>query len=145
WFAAAAPLGILLGRIGCLLHGCCLGKVCRPAWFTLTDTQGVDRWPAVPMEIVFNAIAVIAFFLLRRGHKLPGQHFHLYLIAYGIFRFVHEFFRDTPAVLGPFSGYRIAALGVMALGTVGFLIRSRTQSSEPIRRDKLECESPGVC
>src|ERR1700722_4627228 len=25
WFACIAPVGIMVGRIGCLLHGCCQG------------------------------------------------------------------------------------------------------------------------
>ena len=25
WFALIAPVGIIIGRIGCLMHGCCLG------------------------------------------------------------------------------------------------------------------------
>src|SRR6267142_4282563 len=45
WFALIAPIAITLGRIGCLLHGCCQGCVCQPAWFTITDSTGVARWP----------------------------------------------------------------------------------------------------
>jgi phosphatidylglycerol:prolipoprotein diacylglycerol transferase len=85
WFAFIAPVGITLGRVGCLLHGCCLGKVCDSAWFTTRDSTGVPRWPAVPVEILFNIAAMLGFFLLRKNNKLAGQHFHLYLIAYGIF------------------------------------------------------------
>jgi phosphatidylglycerol:prolipoprotein diacylglycerol transferase len=54
-----------------------------------------------------------------------AQHFHIYLIAYGIFRFAHEFVRDTPRILGPLSGYQIAALGVAMLGAIGFVLRQR--------------------
>ncbi len=125
WFALIAPVGIMVGRIGCLIHGCCLGKVCEPAWYTLNDAQGLPRWPAVPLEIAFNASAVVTFFILRRRHLLAGQHFHLYLMAYGMFRFAHEFFRATPAILGPFSGYQIAALAVALLGCAGFWKRQR--------------------
>ena len=124
-FAMIAPVGILFGRGGCLLHGCCLGRVCEPAWYTMNDAAGISRWPAVPVEMAFNAGAVIVFLILRRASILPGQHFHLYLIAYGIFRFIHEFFRATPAVAGPISGYAMAALGVFALGVVGFIRRRR--------------------
>jgi phosphatidylglycerol:prolipoprotein diacylglycerol transferase len=46
-------------------------------------------------------------------------------MAYGIFRFVHEFARHTPAIVGPISGYQIAALGLVALGFVGFLKRRK--------------------
>ncbi|HWF17629.1 MAG TPA: prolipoprotein diacylglyceryl transferase family protein [Verrucomicrobiae bacterium] len=126
WFALIAPLGIVLGRVGCLMHGCCLGKECEPAWFTLRDREGIARWPAVPVEIIFNLAAIAGFFFLRRKQRLVGQHFHLYLIAYGAFRFFHEFLRDTPRVAGAISGYQFAALAVMALGVAGF-IRRRNQ------------------
>ena len=150
WFAIIAPVGIAVGRVGCLLHGCCLGEKCEPSWFTLRDASGVDRWPAVPVEIAFN-VAFLGFVALRqsgsglsaaverevgtaraatpgRGAEAPptllaGQHFHLYLIAYGLFRFTHEFARATPRVAGIFSGYQIAALSVAALGFIGFARR----------------------
>ena len=66
WFAVIAPVGIVLGRIGCLLHGCCLGKDCAPAWWTINDARGVARWPAVPVEIGFNLL-MLAFFLALHG------------------------------------------------------------------------------
>jgi phosphatidylglycerol---prolipoprotein diacylglyceryl transferase len=120
WFAIIAPLGIMLGRVGCILHGCCLGRACTASWFTVNDAMGVARWPAAQVELIFNAAALGATMLLRWQKILPGQHFHLYLIAYGLFRFMHEFWRDTPQILGPISGYQIAALALVALGGVRF-------------------------
>jgi phosphatidylglycerol:prolipoprotein diacylglycerol transferase len=125
WFALIAPAGILIGRIGCLLHGCCLGIACEPAWFTINDETGVARWPAVPVEITFNLAALALFALLRWRRVLPGQHFHLYLIGYGIFRFAHEWLRATPSVLGVLSGYQLAAALLAVLGGCGFLHRRR--------------------
>lgn len=163
WFALIAPAAIVLGRVGCLLHGCCLGEVCeRSEWWTLNDHAGLPRWPAVPLEIAFNLGAIAVFWMLRNvgpaaclsrmpkalnaartsedgktgetpvlryPARLAGQHFHLYLIAYGLFRCVHEFWRATPRVLGPFSGYQFAALAVVALGTWGFGHRRELQNS----------------
>ena len=123
WFALIAPVGIVLGRVGCLLHGCCLGGECAPHWWTLRDAHGVARWPAVSAEIAFNVLAVAAAFILRRRGTLPGQHFHLYLIGYGLFRFAHEFLRATPRVGSVFTGYHLAALAVAGLGVWGFLRR----------------------
>jgi len=122
-FALIAPISIGLGRIGCLLHGCCLGVVCRPDWYAMRDAEGVSRWPAVPVELAFNAAAFVLFLFLRHRKFLPGQHFHLYLIGYGLFRFAHEFARATPRIMGLFSGYHFAALGVVLLGAVGFMHR----------------------
>jgi phosphatidylglycerol:prolipoprotein diacylglycerol transferase len=133
WFALIAPASIVLGRIGCLLHGCCLGEVCeQPAWWTMTDPTGIPRWPAVPVEIGFNVAAMFAFWGLRRWGRFAGQHFHLYLIAYGLFRFVHEFWRATPRVLGPFTGYQFAALAVTALGLWGFLARRKSSAADSV-------------
>jgi phosphatidylglycerol:prolipoprotein diacylglycerol transferase len=129
WFALIAPFGIALGRIGCLVHGCCPGKRCPPAWWTIRDAHGISRWPAVPVEIGFNIAAILVFIGLRRRNLFPGQHFHLYLIGYGCFRFLHEFLRATPRLAGEISGYQIAALAVAGLGIVGFLRRRHEQSA----------------
>jgi phosphatidylglycerol:prolipoprotein diacylglycerol transferase len=126
WFALVAPLGITLGRVGCLVHGCCHGRACAPAWYTLRDAAGVDRWPAVPVEILFNLAMLALFLALRRWRKLVGQHFHLYLVAYGMFRFLHEFLRNEHRLLSPWTGYQLAALGVAGFGAVAFLRRQRT-------------------
>ena len=66
-FALIAPIGIILGRFGCLLHGCCQGIECSPSWFTLKDQSGIDRWPAVPAEITFNLSAITLFYFGRSG------------------------------------------------------------------------------
>ena len=126
WFAVIAPVGIILGRVGCVLHGCCLGRVCEASWFTMNDATGAARWPAALVELFFNALALAVVLLLRQRKLFPGQLFHLYLIAYGLFRFAHEFLRDTPQIIGPISGYQIAALGCVALGTTGFVLRQRS-------------------
>ena len=131
WFATIAPLGIILGRIGCLLHGCCLGRACAANWWTLRDTHGIARWPAVPVEIGFNAFAILIFAMLRHRRILAGQHFHLYIIAYGLFRFLHEFLRDTPRVGGGWSGYQFISLGVAVFGGIMFLRRKRTAVAAP--------------
>jgi len=125
WFAVIVPAGVMIGRIGCMINGCCLGKVCRASWFTINDAHGVPRWPSSQMEFVFNAVMLGVILLLRRGRIAPGQLFHIYLMAYGLFRFFHEFLRETPQIIGPISGYQIAALGVFALGAAGFIRRQQ--------------------
>jgi phosphatidylglycerol:prolipoprotein diacylglycerol transferase len=123
WFAIIVPIGVMLGRIGCMLNGCCLGKVCQQNWYTIADANGVPRWPASQVEFLFNAVILCVLLLLRWGRIAPGQLFHIYLITYGTFRFFHEFLRDTPAILGPISGYQIASLAIVALGIIGLVVR----------------------
>ena len=143
WFAVIAPMGIMLGRVGCILHGCCLGQVCTPFWFTVNDASGVARWPAALVELMFNALMLGVVLLLRRRKIWPGQHFHIYLMAYGSFRFLHEFLRDTPHILGPLSGYQIAALAVAMLGAIGFLRRQHQASPSVGPANAGSLASPG--
>jgi phosphatidylglycerol:prolipoprotein diacylglycerol transferase len=130
-FAAAVPLAVALGRIGCLLHGCCLGILCQPAWYTIRDPFGQARWPAVPVEMGFNLLCAALFWWMRRKGLLPGQHFHIYLMAYGLFRFGHEFLRDTPRLPGGLTGYQVAAAGCALLGLAGFIWRRGMPASPP--------------
>ena len=133
WFAIIVPVGIMLSRVGCMLQGCCLGKVCAANWFTINDASGIPRWPAAQVEFIFNALMLVVILLLRWRKIAPGNLFHIYLIAYGSFRFFHEFLRDTPPILGPLSGYQIAALGIALLGALGYAKRASRQSSHETR------------
>lgn len=122
WFAIGVPLAIAAGRIGCLRYGCCPG-IPLPAdspW-AVVFRDGVPRWPAVPAELVFNLLFIAAILPMVRQKRSPhawwrGQCFHLYLIAYGLFRFGHEFLRDTPKSGWGIGGYQIAALALVVLG-----------------------------
>lgn len=122
-FATTVPLGIALGRLGCWSAGCCLGRECLPAWYTVMDAHGHHRWPSVPLEFGFNLGAFAVFGLLRWFRVLPGQHFHLYLIGYGCFRFLHETVRDTPRLAGQVTGYQVVCLILVIIGVVGFEVR----------------------
>ncbi|HLH55268.1 MAG TPA: prolipoprotein diacylglyceryl transferase family protein [Verrucomicrobiae bacterium] len=136
-FALIVPAGVLLGRIGCWTSGCCQGIEFSPAWFTVSDSSGHARWPAVPVEMAFNLVFLALVFALKKTRRLEGQHFHLYLVSYGAMRFVHEFVRDEPRVLGPFSGYQVAALAVVALGLWRFRSRSQERQHDSESKSRL--------
>lgn len=129
-FALMVPLSLMAGRVGCLLQGCCLGVLCQgPHWWTLPDATGRPRWPAPAVELLFNLAAALGLGALRRSRQLVGQHFHLYLMAYGLFRFVHEPWRDTPKTSWGVSGYQALAAAVFALGAWRFLERRAAPAS----------------
>lgn len=120
-FAVIVPIALILGRIGCLSQGCCQGQ-------TYTLFGKLIQWPAVPVEIGFNLIAISLFYQFRRKNQFTYQHFHIYLIAYGTFRFLHEFLRATPKPFGCFSGYQLISLAMIALGIAAYTKRSRKLS-----------------
>ncbi len=112
-FAMLLPMPLILGRMGCLSAGCCKGVIC---------SLGV--WPSVPVEIAFQFVALLVLWLMRWKRWLTGQHFHFYLISYGLFRFGHEFLRATPKPLCGFSGYQFIALATVIAGAVAYRLRS---------------------
>ena len=130
-FASIAPLSLALGRVGCWQSGCCLGRICDPVPWALTDSQGVARWPAVPVELAFNLVAFATFWFMRSRRMLPGQHFHLYIMAYGFFRLVHEPMRATPKWASGMSGYQVAAVALLLVGAFGFWKRAKAVAQDP--------------
>ena len=129
-FAVILPVGLLLGRVGCALHGCCLGK-CVPENFMLTlrDRAGVTRWPAVPVEMAFLVVMLALILIWKWQGKYRDQLFFIFLAAYGLFRFAHEWMRDTPKWFGLFSGYQVIALAMAVLGIVMSTRRARAQNA----------------
>ncbi len=129
FFAVIAPLGLMLGRVGCYIQGCCPGVEMEHHWYTLVDSAGISRWPAVPVEFAFNLTFILYALVLYKRGMLEGQLFHVYLIAYGVFRFAHEFLRATPPLAGPVTGYQLAAVAILLLGVVRY--RQRAKGVQP--------------
>ncbi len=131
-FAIIAPIGLALGRIGCLSAGCCKGIICEQKWWALIDGGGLARWPAVPIELLFNLVFLAWALPATRFRWQIGNRFHIYLIAYGLFRFGHEFLRDNPPLIGPFGGYHFLALFILLFGAVRFAQRRNSDGNSPV-------------
>jgi len=122
-FAVTVPLALAIGRVGCVIAGCCQGRECEPSWWTVADAHGHARWPAAQAEMAFN-LAFLGWALCAwRFGWMRGQRFNIYLIAYGAFRFAHEFARDDSRWAGPFGGYHLLAIAILATGAWMFAKR----------------------
>lgn len=128
-FALTLPFGLLLGRIGCILQGCCLGLPWSDGWCAVRDPAGVARWPAPHTEAAFQLLMLALLAGMRRFQLCRDRLFYVYLTAYGTFRFAHEFLRDTPRILGPFSGYHLLAVATLFTGIVMLIRRHPKQPS----------------
>ena len=127
-FVLIAPLGIALGRVGCWLQGCCLGRPMAASWIMKRDPEGVTRWPAAQIELGFQLMAFALVLLLRKRAFWRGRLFFAYLGTYGVFRFAHEFVRDTPALPGGLSGYQWMSLVMAGAGIVAFVQRGPSKT-----------------
>jgi phosphatidylglycerol:prolipoprotein diacylglycerol transferase len=131
-FAAVLPFTLAIGRVGCLLHGCCRGVRCEAAWYTITYSDGIPRHPIAAYEIIFDVAVGIAFIWMVKRRIARGQLFSIFLILYGVFRFTTEFWRETPKLYGGWlSGYQVLSCVAALLGA-GFIVkRSVSQVKEP--------------
>jgi phosphatidylglycerol:prolipoprotein diacylglycerol transferase len=103
-FAPGIALGHIVGRLGCLLAGCCFGRPTTVPWaITFRDPAamanvgtplGVPLHPTQVYEAGAEAV-ILAFLLLweKKGRPVPGRTFWSYMLLYGISRFAIEFYR----------------------------------------------------
>ena len=99
------------GRIGCYLVGCCYGEPFESN-FSVTYTHSLfapNNIPLFPTQLTEAAVLLlIAVFLLIYINKFKGKHaFELYIVLYGIIRFILEFFRYD-SYRGIISGFSIS-------------------------------------
>lgn len=125
-FATLLPFTIGIGRVGCLIAGCC-GGLPYDGWCALRGSDGISRYPTQVIEMIFQLAVGALFLVLLKRQILFGRLFSLYLILYGVFRFFTEFIRDTPRFSGGFSGYQVLSVIMVALGAAFLLKRTVAQ------------------
>jgi phosphatidylglycerol:prolipoprotein diacylglycerol transferase len=92
-FTPAFLVGHIIGRIGCLMNGCCFGGEC-PAWLPWAiDIHGHTHHPAQAYDSLMNVVALGAVLLYDRVRHPVGSVFGLGLVLHAITRFIYEFWR----------------------------------------------------
>lgn len=130
-FVAPFAVGIVVGRFGCLFSGLADGTYGTPTalpWgIDLGD--GIVRHPVQIYESG-SMLAFLAAYLIglaRRWDWAMKFGFYAMAIAYGAQRFVWEFFKPYPTILGPFNLFHLISLGLVVYGCV-WIARARRQS-----------------
>ena len=146
--APAAIMAQAIGRIGCLLNGCCYGTPTTLPWgLVYTDPQsagfnyGIATHPTVIYEIIYNVIIFAVLLKLRKRLKPDGSLFLLYLALYAGWRLAIDFLRDgTPFLFGLHQAQFISI--VVLLSTVPWMIKNtrwvKKEELSPPLPDKIE-------
>lgn len=102
-------LGQAIGRIGCLLNGCCFGKVSKfGLYFDVHKLVLIPTQMYSSLALIF--IFVILRFLQNRPHR-EGEVFFIYLLLYSVKRFFIEFWRaDHEAILFGLTLFQIISI-----------------------------------
>jgi phosphatidylglycerol---prolipoprotein diacylglyceryl transferase len=92
-----APLGYTFGRLGNFLNAELYGRPTDMPWGMIfpTDPDRLLRHPSQLYEAFFEGIVLfIILWTIRKQEWTKNKLFGLYLIGYGIIRFIIEFFRE---------------------------------------------------
>lgn len=130
-----AMLGLAFGRIANFVNAELWGRPTGGTWGVIYPK--VDRLPRHPSELYESVSHFLGFAILllalRRSAWIQareGRLAALFLVIYGLFRFLTDFFREEPLV-GPLNTGQYASLVVMFFG-VGLLILFRNPSKETV-------------
>ncbi len=127
--APSIALGSALGRVGCLLNGCCYGRACSLPWairFPADNPLHPPTYPVHPTEVydsLLNLALYAALAWLFRRKKFDGQIFGVYLVSYALLRSFVEMFRgDYPPDQHYFGGWatpaQLVSIATLAAGLV---------------------------
>ena len=98
-----------IGRIGCLLNGCCFGRVCRFGIYFSAHNAIL-----IPTQLYSSLLLLLIFIALRflqdKPHK-PGQILFVYLCLYSLKRFFIEFLRaDNPRIIAGLTLFQMISI-----------------------------------
>jgi phosphatidylglycerol:prolipoprotein diacylglycerol transferase len=139
-FAPGIALGHVIGRLGCLLAGCCYGRPTDLPWgITFTNpvafaNVGTPLNQSLHPTQLYDAGSELVILMLllateRRGRPFAGRTFWLYILLYGVSRFIIEFYRgDDRGMLMSLSTSQVVSLVLVPLA-IAMLVRLRGRAS----------------
>ncbi len=118
--APAVLVAHAIGRVGCLLNGCCYGGACDLPWaIQVPGAEGLYH-PAQIYDALMNLAGVPLVLAMERRSRLPGRSAALFFLIHGSARFVYEFWRagTTSTTLPglPLTQAHLAAFGLVVVG-----------------------------
>lgn len=132
-FTVCVVFTLMCARVNCLLGGCCLGK-------PFFGSESL-RWPTRELEIVFYLILLA--WLGRKVGKADskGKIYPLYMMSYGIFRFIVEWFRETEHPVGYLHISHIWSLVALIIGLIIYRTLTKKQQTGKKRRNAKRIRS----
>lgn len=149
-FAPGIALGHIVGRLGCLMAGCCFGRQTSVPWAITFRDPFANANVGTPLDVPLHptqlyeagaelAILIVLLATERRGRPFPGRTFWLYMLLYAISRYVIEIYRGDPrgTVFGMVSTSQFVSLLLVPLAVAMLLWLSRRQEPEPAERRNM--------
>lgn len=144
--AVPLPLSQAIGRVGCMMAGCCYGGECHLPWAIVYRSSAAHAQTGVPLgqplhpsplyEALWCLLIVLPglLWLRRRKARAPGELAAAYVVLYSVGRFLVEFTRgDTIRGLwfgGALSTSQVLSLAAAPVGLVIWILLRRRRPIE---------------
>lgn len=123
------PIGLGLGRLGNFINGELYGRVTNVPWAMIFPGESLPRHPSQLYEFLLEGVVLFIILWSMKGKVKSGQLIALFLVFYGIFRIVAEFFREPDPQIGYIMGVitmgQILSCLMVVAGTILYLARNR--------------------
>lgn len=132
--APGLAFGHALGRVGCFINGCCFGKPTTLPWGHVYQEgtlphQCYHSTPLHPVQLyeTFGNLIMFALLFYYVGRLKKGIVLSLYLILYGVMRFLDEFLRGdhTEFLFGLFTPAQSIGIVLIPIGIACFIYFKR--------------------
>ena len=139
--APLVPIGLGMGRLGNFINAELWGRETDVAWAMVfpTDQLQLPRHPSQLYEFALEGVVLFAIlYIISRKTQRLGLASGVFLIGYGVFRSIVEFFREPDAHLGLYLSFiskgQILSIPMIVAGIfiiyIGYLIQQKTAISE---------------
>ncbi len=146
----AAP-GIILaqaiGRVGCIINGCCCGEPTSLPWAVFYShpashasgcaSLGTLIHPTQMYELLGDLVIFALLFWVFRGRLKPsGSLLALYLVLYSLLTFTVRFWRgDTEMFAGPIQEGQLIAILVFVAATIWLVVKKVHWDKNEVEED----------
>ena len=136
-FAPSVMVAYAIGRLGCLLNGCCYGGPTDMPWGMRFFDDGHWTQRSHPTQL-YASLLSFAFFgglvWLERRRTYLGQIFCWYLVGAAVERFLMEIWRagtTSDVVLYGLTDVQLLCLGIAAFAFTGMILLRRRSQLRP--------------
>ena len=129
------PLVLGVYRIGCILNGCCYGRITDgPLGVYLPDLYGTwaNRYPTQLMLMIFDFVLFAILWQWRQRNPKEGYLTIAFLLAFSTGRLLIDGLRDLPPALGMFSLHQLASLSILLI-TLYFVFEFRLEKNSSLK------------
>ena len=113
---------LFFARFNCLISGCCFGRM----------IPGMEpiRWPTRELELIYYLVFLVLVIPKIWKKESKGTAYPLYMISYGVFRFITECFRDN----GTNQVFHIAHIWAVISFVIGMSVYIETRNIKNTNR-----------